>query len=146
MRVSEVMSRNVQVARPHQTIQEAAKMMSEMDVGALPVAQDDRLVGMITDRDIAIRAVAQNEGPSTKVRDVWIPNSASMTRTPSRWHATWATSKCDACSWLTATGSWLASWRSPILPNRAARGRRRKRTTHPIGVCTVALCTLNPGC
>jgi CBS domain-containing protein len=70
MLVSEVMSRDVQVARLDQTIQQAATMMSEMDVGALPVAQDDRLVGMITDRDIAIRAVAENEPPSTKVRDV----------------------------------------------------------------------------
>jgi CBS domain-containing protein len=70
VRVKELMSRDVQFARPDHTIQEAAKMMDDMDVGALPVAQDDRLVGMITDRDIAIRAVAQNATPSTKVRDV----------------------------------------------------------------------------
>ena len=55
MRVSEAMSRDVQVAQPNQTIKESAKMMSDMDVGALPVAEGDRLVGMITDRDIAIR-------------------------------------------------------------------------------------------
>ena len=70
MRVNEAMSRDVQVARPNQTIQEAAKMMCDMDVGALPVGEDDRLVGMITDRDIAVRAVAENKAPSTKVRDV----------------------------------------------------------------------------
>ena len=70
MRVSEVMNPNVQVARPHETIHEAAKVMGEADIGALPVAEDDRLVGMITDRDIAIRAVAENKGPSTKVREV----------------------------------------------------------------------------
>ena len=51
MRVSEVMSRDVQVVQPNQTIQQAAKTMSEIDVGALPVAEGDRLVGMITDRD-----------------------------------------------------------------------------------------------
>ena len=70
MRVSEAMSRDVQVGQPNQNIQQAAKMMSEFDVGALPVAEGDRLVGMITDRDIAIRAVAENIGPSAKVRDV----------------------------------------------------------------------------
>ena len=70
MRVSEAMSRDVQVVQPHQTIQQAAKMMREIDVGSLPVAEGDRLVGMITDRDIAIRAVAENMAPSTKVRDV----------------------------------------------------------------------------
>ena len=55
---------------PEQTIPEAARKMSEEDVGALPIAQSDRLVGMITDRDIAIRAVAEGKGPTTKVRDV----------------------------------------------------------------------------
>ena len=70
MRVSEAMSREVQVVQVNQTIQQAAKIMSEIDVGALPVAQEERLVGMITDRDIAIRAVAENMAPSSKVRDV----------------------------------------------------------------------------
>jgi CBS domain-containing protein len=70
MRVSEAMSREVQVVQLNRTIQQAAKIMSEIDVGGLPVAQEDRLVGMITDRDIAIRAVAENMAPSSKVRDV----------------------------------------------------------------------------
>ncbi|HEX6005071.1 MAG TPA: CBS domain-containing protein [Burkholderiales bacterium] len=70
MRVSEAMSRDVRVANPEQTICEAARMMSEIDAGALPVGENDRLVGMITDRDIAIRAVAQEKPPTTKVRDV----------------------------------------------------------------------------
>ena len=77
MRVSEVMSRGVQVARLDQSIQEAARMMREMDVGSLPVAQEDRLVGIITDRDIAVRAVAENEAPSTKVRDVMTQDTKS---------------------------------------------------------------------
>jgi Mg/Co/Ni transporter MgtE len=55
---------------PDQTIQQAAEMMAEIDAGALPVGENDRLVGMITDRDIAIRAVAKGLGASTKVRDV----------------------------------------------------------------------------
>lgn len=70
MRVSEVMSRDVQVARPNQTICDTARMMRDMDVGALPVGEDGRPVGMITDSDIAVRGVAEDKPPSTHVRDV----------------------------------------------------------------------------
>jgi len=70
MRVSEAMTRDVRVANPGQSIREVAKMMDEIDAGVLPVGENDRLVGMITDRDIALRAVAQGKGPDTPVRDV----------------------------------------------------------------------------
>ena len=70
MRVSEAMSRDVRVARPDQTIQEAASIMADIDAGVMPVGDHDRLVGMLTDRDIAIRAVARGKGPDAKVRDV----------------------------------------------------------------------------
>lgn len=70
MRVKDVMTTNVRLARPDQTIAEAARLMAECDAGVLPVGEDDRLVGMITDRDIAIRAVANDLGPDTPVRDV----------------------------------------------------------------------------
>ncbi len=70
MRVDEAMSRDVQLARPEQPICDAAKVMAAIDAGALPVAENDRLVGMITDRDIAVRAVAQHKGPDTPVREV----------------------------------------------------------------------------
>src|SRR5688500_15636115 len=70
MRVSEAMTREVRVANPGQTIREVAKIMAEIDAGSMPVGEDDRLVGMITDRDIAIRAVAVGKGPDTPVRDV----------------------------------------------------------------------------
>jgi CBS domain-containing protein len=70
MRVSEVMTREVRTANPEQTICEAARMMAEIDAGVLPVGENDRLVGMITDRDIAVRAVAQEKPPTTKVREV----------------------------------------------------------------------------
>ena len=70
MRVSEAMTREVRVANPGQSIREVAKIMAEIDAGAMPVGDNDRLVGMITDRDIAIRAVAQGKGPDTLVRDV----------------------------------------------------------------------------
>jgi CBS domain-containing protein len=70
MRVSEAMTRDVRVATPGQSIRDVAKIMGEIDAGALPVGENDRLIGMITDRDIAIRAVAQGKGPDTPVRDV----------------------------------------------------------------------------
>ena len=70
MKVREAMTRDVRLVKPDQPIREAAKLMGELDIGALPVEENDRLVGMITDRDIAIRAVAQGKGPDTPVRDV----------------------------------------------------------------------------
>jgi CBS domain-containing protein len=70
MKVSEAMSSDVRVANPEQTIEQAARMMASLDAGVLPVGEHDRLVGMITDRDIAIRGVAQGKGPDAKVRDV----------------------------------------------------------------------------
>jgi CBS domain-containing protein len=70
MRVSEAMTRDVRLANPTQTIREAARMMADIDAGAVPVQENDRLVGMITDRDIAVRAVAAGKGPETPVRDV----------------------------------------------------------------------------
>ena len=70
MQVNEAMSTDVRLANPDQTIREAAAIMAEIDAGALPVGDKDRLVGMITDRDIAIRAVAKGLKPDAKVRDV----------------------------------------------------------------------------
>jgi CBS domain-containing protein len=70
MKVSDAMSRDVQVASPTQSIRNAAKIMAKIDAGVLPVGENDKLVGMITDRDIAIRAVAEGKSPTTKVRDI----------------------------------------------------------------------------
>jgi len=70
MRVEEVMSHDVYIAHPDHTIQQAARAMCDIDVGALPVGENDRLVGMITDRDIAIRGIAKGKGPGARVQDV----------------------------------------------------------------------------
>ncbi len=70
MKVSEAMTRDVRVASPNQTIQDAARLMAEVDTGVLPVGENDRLVGMITDRDIAVRGVAEGKGPQTSIREV----------------------------------------------------------------------------
>ena len=70
MKVSEVMTENVQTVRPDQRVQEAASFMLSADAGSIPVAEGDRLVGMITDRDIAVRGIAKGQGPDTPVRDL----------------------------------------------------------------------------
>ena len=70
MKVSKIMSRDVTLLNPDQTICVAASLMAEIDAGALPVGENDRLVGMITDRNIVIRAVAQGRSADTKVADV----------------------------------------------------------------------------
>ncbi|HEX7769778.1 MAG TPA: CBS domain-containing protein [Dokdonella sp.] len=68
--IKEVMTRDVHLMRPDQSIREAAELMARTDVGSLPVSDDDRLIGMLTDRDLALRAVARGLGPETAVRDV----------------------------------------------------------------------------
>lgn len=70
MKISDAMSRDVQIAAPNHSIREAARLMSTLDVGCLPVGENDRLVGIITDRDIAVRAVAEGRSPDTQVRDI----------------------------------------------------------------------------
>ncbi len=70
MRVRDAMTRDVQTVSPDQSIAEAARIMADIDAGAVPVGENDRLVGMLTDRDIAIRAVAGRKSPDTKVRAV----------------------------------------------------------------------------
>jgi CBS domain-containing protein len=62
------MTRDVRVANPDQSIREAPQMMVDLDAGALPVGAEDRLIGMITHRDIAIRGVAKGRTPDTPVR------------------------------------------------------------------------------
>jgi CBS domain-containing protein len=70
MKVRDAMTRDVRLVKPEQPIREAAKTMADLDIGALPVEENDRLVGMITDRDIAVRAVAAGRGPDTEIREV----------------------------------------------------------------------------
>ena len=70
MRVAQAMTRDVRVASPNDSICQVACTMASIDAGAIPVGENDRLVGMITDRDIAVRAVAAGKGPDTPVREV----------------------------------------------------------------------------
>ena len=70
MRISDVMTRDVATVRPDQTAREAATFMLSSDAGSIPVTEGDRLIGMITDRDIAVRGVAMGHGPDTPVSEI----------------------------------------------------------------------------
>ena len=70
MRLKEVMTRHVETVRPDTPLREAAARMADLDVGAIPVCDGDRMVGMLTDRDITIRAVARGTDGSTPVREI----------------------------------------------------------------------------
>ena len=70
MKISEVMTREVTTVEASQTAQEAASFMLQGDAGSIPVTDGDRLIGMITDRDIAVRGVAKGHGPDALVRDL----------------------------------------------------------------------------
>src|SRR6266550_6783981 len=70
MKISKIMHRDVTIISPDQTLRDAAMAMKKLDVGVLPVGEHDKLVGMITDRDVAIGGVAGGKGPDAKVHDV----------------------------------------------------------------------------
>jgi CBS domain-containing protein len=68
--LKDIMSPDVQVISPDATIREAAQKMREGDFGMMPVAENDRMIGAVSDRDIALRAVAEGKDADTKVRDI----------------------------------------------------------------------------
>ncbi|HJR55027.1 MAG TPA: CBS domain-containing protein [Rhizomicrobium sp.] len=70
MLVRDLMTRDVTTAHPEENVRWAANVMSELDVGALPVGENDRLVGIVTDRDIALRCIGEGKGPATRVREI----------------------------------------------------------------------------
>ena len=70
MKVADIMTRDVTVARPTDSIQDVARRMADIDIGSLPVCDGERIQGMITDRDIAIRAVAEGRSFDTLVTEV----------------------------------------------------------------------------
>lgn len=67
MKIQELMTPDVELVRPDDSLQTAAKMMADLETGALPVGENDRLVGMITDRDITVRAVAEGRDPGKTI-------------------------------------------------------------------------------
>jgi CBS domain-containing protein len=74
MQVQDLMTHDVTTVHPEESLKKVARLMADLDVGGLPVAQDDRLVGMVTDRDLAVRGLAEDCGPESKVRQVMTPD------------------------------------------------------------------------
>ena len=70
MKISEVMTSDVETITPDQTAREAASFMLRAEAGSIPVCEGNRVIGMITDRDITIRGVAEGRGPDTAVREL----------------------------------------------------------------------------
>lgn len=70
MIAKDIMTQNPFIISPETTLQDAAKTMADKDIGFLPIGENDRLIGTITDRDIVIRGVAEGKDPSKTVRDV----------------------------------------------------------------------------
>jgi CBS domain-containing protein len=70
MKVSDCMTPGVEVANSHESLSKAARMMRDREVGFIPVVENDKLVGIVTDRDMVINALANDRGPETPVRDV----------------------------------------------------------------------------
>jgi CBS domain-containing protein len=75
MKVSEVMTRGVELVDPEATVQQAATVMAEHDIGAVPVGSEESLQGILTDRDIILRVVVEGDDPSkVRVREAMSPN------------------------------------------------------------------------
>ena len=69
MNVQDVMSESPRTLNTDASVEDAAKMMRDLHVGVLPIAEHDRLVGITTDRDLVIRALSESKGPDTPVKD-----------------------------------------------------------------------------
>jgi CBS domain-containing protein len=73
MKVKEIMTKNVEIITPETSLKDAASRMQQLNIGVLPVSENDRIVGMITDRDITIRGVANGKANSAGVGEVMTP-------------------------------------------------------------------------
>lgn len=74
MKVREVLTRDVRTARPEDTIQQLARLMADADTGAVPILEGERPIGLVTDRDIVIRALAEGRGLETTASQVMTSN------------------------------------------------------------------------
>ena len=82
MKIKDVMTRGVECVRPETTLQEAAAKMKSLNVGPLPVCEGDRPIGIVTDRDIVVRAIAEGRDPrTTPIREVMTSGVVSVQET-----------------------------------------------------------------
>ena len=122
MKIKDIMTHDVELAGPDDTLQKAAQCMLDLDIGVLPVGEQDRLVGMITDRDLAVRGIAQGKGPSAKVREVMSKELLYCFADDDVAHVGQNMGdRSGACPWLIAASVWSESSRSATLPRRASR-------------------------
>jgi CBS domain len=151
MKVKDMMHKGVGCVSPDTAIDPVAKKMRELDVGAIPVASDGKLVGMVTDRDITICCVADNETMSKiKAKDVMtsgVVYCRETSRTPS---ASWKESRSDGCRCSTSRcGSWAGSVsgtsRTRSRATSPARWRRPSQRTTPRGAVGQAAACSNSG-
>jgi hypothetical protein len=117
MRVHDVMTKGAVCTRPDATLQEAAGRMKEFDCGSLPVCDNDRLVGVVTDRDITVRSVAAGHDPKAdRVKDIMTPELVYCFE-----------DQDSDCRCSTATSGWSAWCRSATWWSRPATRRRPAR-------------------
>ena len=79
MKVTEVMTKNVETCIPQSSLKEAAVKMKELDVGSIPVTDSDKLVGIVTDRDIVIRGIAEQKSLDRPVSEILSPDMVTGT-------------------------------------------------------------------
>jgi predicted transcriptional regulator len=100
MKVRDAMHGKVEWAQPTETVQSLAKRMRQLDIGSIPIGENDRLIGMVTDRDIAVRAVADGRDPSQltarEVMSEGIASTAATMRTSKMPCASWSRSRSGA--------------------------------------------------
>lgn len=77
MKVSDIMTSDVDTCFPNTTIHEAAAKMKEINVGAIPIVENDKLIGIITDRDIVVRGIADNLSLETAVSEIFSENTVT---------------------------------------------------------------------
>jgi CBS domain-containing protein len=74
MKIRDIMTKDIATLRSDDTIERAARLMKQYDVGSIPVCTDDKIIGIITDRDIAVRSVAPGQVDNQRVCDVMSTN------------------------------------------------------------------------
>jgi len=74
LKVKEIMTKDVKTVKPSDTVSQAASIMEQLNVGSVPVVDNDKVVGIVTDRDIVIRNVARGQKPDQKISDVMTSN------------------------------------------------------------------------
>jgi CBS domain-containing protein len=79
VKVKQIMTTDVSTVAPNDTVTKAASLMGQLNIGSVPVTDNNRVVGIVTDRDIVLRGVAKGEGANQKISEVMTTNVKSVT-------------------------------------------------------------------